>query len=586
MRTGKKIWLGSRRSARARAAAAAFALLQLTQAAWAQSAHPEDAALEGLRRQEERNRQQQQLLEPKADVLRPAAGRRAEPVDVPQEERCFVVRELRLQGEGWERFGWLSSAALPYLGRCLGVQGLAGVAGQLDEQLVGRGFVTTRVSLPSQNLQSGVLLMHVHVGRLADIRLVEVGPAGPQPGSGSWSNAFPVSPGDILNIRDIEQGVEQMKRLPSQAVTTQLEPGPLPDTSILVIQRQAGGWRERLRGGVTVDNSGGAALGRTQLSANLVLDNPLGLNDVISASVSTNAERPSAHHRSQSLGLNYSIPWGYNTLSLSASHNRFAQFVQGTTVRFLSSGNSQTAEARLHRTVWRSSSAKLGVYGALSLRRAESFLDDVEVLVQRRRTSTAEVGINYKHLLQNGSLELDLGQRRGLSWNAQEDLATAAAAGPTLRPRIWQASAAYTQGFALGGRQLQYSGNLRAQHTHDMTLSIDQLAIGGRGSVRGFDGDAVLLAENGWVWRNELATPVSLLGRVQHGAAFVALDMGRVWGPSDINLLGNRLAGAGIGLRGEISHLQFQLTLATPLRRPDGFRTRRWSAYASLSYAF
>jgi hemolysin activation/secretion protein len=442
-------------------ASVAYALVQLTSAAWAQAASPEDAALEGLRRQEERSRRQQHQLEPKADVLKPATGQRARPGDLPPEERCFTVRELRLQGQDWKRFTWVSDAALPYLGRCLGVQGLARVAGQLDEQLVERGFVTTRVSLPSQNLQSGVLQIQIHVGRISDIRLVDVGPAGPQPGTG-WSNAFPVSEGDILNIRDIEQGVEQMKRLPSQSVTTQLEPGRRPDTSILVIQRQAGGLRERLRGGLTLDNSGGAALGRMQLSANLVLDNPLGLNDVVSASISTNAESPSGHHRSQSLGLNYSIPWGYNTLSLSGSHSRFAQFVQGTTVRFLSSGNSQTAEARLQTTLWRSSSARLGVYGGLSLRRAESFLDDVEVLVQRRRTSTAEAGINYKHLLQNGSLELDLGQRRGLSWNAQEDLTTAVAGGPTLRPRMWQATAGYTQGLALGGRQLQYSGNLRA----------------------------------------------------------------------------------------------------------------------------
>jgi hemolysin activation/secretion protein len=582
---GRNIWQGTNRPSARAGAVAAYALLHVAQAAWAQAANPEAASLEGLRRQEERSREQQHQLEPKADVLKPATGQRVRPAELAPEERCFTVRELRLQGQDWERFTWVADAALPYLGRCLGVQGLARVAGQLDEQLVERGFVTTRVSLPSQNLQSGVLQIQMHVGRIADIRLVDVGPGGPKPGTG-WSNAFPVSQGDILNIRDIEQGVEQMKRLPSQSVTTQLEPGPQPDTSILVIQRQSGGWRERLRGGLTLDNSGGAALGRTQLSANLVLDNPLGLNDVASASVSTNAESPSGHHRSQSLGLNYSIPWGYNTLSLSASHNRFAQFVQGTTVRFLSSGNSQTAEARLQRTIWRNSSARLGVYGALSMRRAESYLDDVEVLVQRRRTSTAEAGVNYKQLLQNGSLEFDLGQRRGLSWNAQEDLTTASAGGPTLRPRMWQAAASYTQGFALDGRQLQYSGNLRAQHTADMTLSIDQIAIGGRGSVRGFDGDAVLLAENGWVWRNELATPVSLGDAMRHGAMFFALDMGRVWGPSDINLVGNKLAGAGVGLRGDISNLQFQLTLATPLRRPEGFRTRRWSAYASLSYAF
>jgi hemolysin activation/secretion protein len=119
-----------------------------------------------------------------------------------------------------------------------------------------------------------------------------------------------------------------------------------------------------------------------------------------------------------------------------------------------------------------------------------------------------------------------------------------------------------------------------------MTVSIDQIAIGGRHSVRGFDGDAVLLAENGWIWRNELATPVPLGDKVRHGALFAALDMGRVWGPSDINLVGQKLAGAAVGLRGAVSNLQFQLTLATPLHQPEGFRTRRWSVYASLSQAF
>lgn len=103
-------------------AAAAFALLQLNTVAWAQAASPADAALEGLRRQEERSRQQQLQLEPKADVLKPAIGQRARPADLPSEERCFIVRELRLQGKDWERFNWIADAAMPYLGRCLGVQ--------------------------------------------------------------------------------------------------------------------------------------------------------------------------------------------------------------------------------------------------------------------------------------------------------------------------------------------------------------------------------------------------------------------------------------------------------------------------------
>jgi len=509
------------------------------------------------------------------------------------------VREVLFEGEDASRFGWLSAGVQPFLGRCAGVRALSRITASLDEELLSRGFATTRVSLPAQNLQSGVLRMRLHVGRVAAIRMVEApepgaagsarplaAPAQPDTRWGTWRNAFPVSPGDILNIRDLEQGVEQMKRLPSQSVGTQLEPGEAPDTSVVIIQRRAGGLAERVHGSATVDNSGASALGRAQFSGNLALDNLLGLNDVLSANLASNLQDPGASHHSQSLGVNYSVPWGYNTFSLSASHSRFAQYVQGTTVRFLSSGQSENAEVKLARNVLRTSSAKLGVYGSISLRRAQSYIDDVELIVQRRRTTNAEAGLSYRQLFDSSTLDLDLGYRRGVPWsNAQEDLPDARMGGPTLRPRIASFSASYAAAFALAGRQLQYTGTLRGQHTRDATLSIDQLSIGGRHSVRGFTGDAVLLAENGLVWRNDLSWPVRLgLGIDTH--AILGLDWGRVWGPSDVLLAGRRLAGASFGLRGRASALYFDLSLATPLRRPDNFHAKRLVAYASVTYPF
>ncbi|MEO7548554.1 MAG: ShlB/FhaC/HecB family hemolysin secretion/activation protein [Ramlibacter sp.] len=561
---------------------------------------PDAAAQEGLRREEARNRLQQQQLQPRADVLRPTT-RQLRDQNFPLEEPCFTVREVRIEGDAAPRFGWLSANAQAFVGRCAGVQGLSRIAGSLDEELLSRGFATTRVSLPAQNLQSGVLRVRLHAGRVAAIRMVDATqptPAGIASGArppiehwqadtrwGTWRNAFSLAPGDILNIRDLEQGVEQMNRLPSQSVNTQLEPGEAPDTSVVIIQRRAG-LTERVRGTATVDNSGGSALGRAQFSGNLAVDNPLGLNDVLSANLASNLQDASASHRSQSLGLNYSVPWGYNTFSLSASHSRFAQSVQGTTVRFLSSGQSDSAEARLARTVLRTSSAKLGFYGGVSLRRAQSYIDDVELIVQRRRTTNAEVGFNYRQLFERSSLDLDLGYRRGVPWrNAQEDLPDAQAGGATLRPRIATFSASYGSAFSLAGRQMQYNGTLRGQYTRDTTLSIDQLSIGGRHTVRGFTGDVVLLAEKGLVWRNDLSWPVSM-GQGIDAQAVLGLDWGRVWGPSDVLLAGHQLAGAALGLRGRARGLYFDVSLATPLHRPDNFRAKRLVAYASVTYPF
>ena len=335
---------------------------------------PQQLAQEGLRRQEERSRDQQRALEPKADELVPEARAGVKP-EFPQDSVCFVINELSLAGKDSANFAWLLDGAVPYLRRCVGVKGLSYIAGELDAKLRELGFATTRVGLAPQNLQAGRLVIHIEAGRVSDLRMVRAdgvhkAPTAPDEAWGTWRNAFPLSAGDIVNVRDLEQGVENMQRLPSQTVTTRLEPGELPGTSLVYIERKGGGFKDRLRGGVTIDNSGGSSLGRSQLSANIAFDNPAGLNDVITASLNTNAEQPAATHRSQSASFNYSVPWGYSLLTLGASTSRFAQYVQGTTVRFLSSGRSQSTEARLQHTAWRSAGAKLGVYGSVSTRRA------------------------------------------------------------------------------------------------------------------------------------------------------------------------------------------------------------------------
>lgn len=549
---------------------------------------PEQIIQEGLRRQEQRSRDQQRAAQPQADQLLPDAAS-APAREFPVEATCFTVNELALGGRDAGRFGWLLDAAMPYLRRCVGVQGLSFIAAQMDQKLRDLGFATTRVALPAQNLRTGQLLVHIEAGRVADIRAVRADAAAsttPDTQWGTWRNAFPISAGDILNVRDLEQGVENMKRLPSQSVATRLEPGDAPGASVLYIERKGGVLQDRLRGGVTLDNSGGASLGRTQLSANLAFDNPLGLNDVVTASLNTNAEQPTPTQRSQSASVSYSVPWGYNLLTLNASNSRFAQYVQGTTVRFLSSGRSQNAEARLQRTVLRTASTKLGLYGAVGTRRAISYLDDVEVVIQRRRTTSVEAGVSYKHLFEKSTLELDLGLRRGMPWHgAQEDFETAQDGGLTLRPKVWTFSGAYAADMNLAGHAVQYSANLRAQHTRNVTLSVDQMAIGGRSSVRGFDGDAVLLAENGVTLRNEFTTPIKLWAGVDT-TALLAIDYGRVWGPSDVLLTGKKLAGLALGLKGRRGATQFEATVATPLSRPEGFATRDLSLYLSLTQGF
>ncbi len=92
-------------------------------------------------------------------------------------------------------------------------------------------------------------------------------------------------------------------------------------------------------------------------------------------------------------------------------------------------------------------------------------------------------------------------------------------------------------------------------------------------------------AESGVVLRNELATPVTLWGGMA-AQAVLAVDVGRVHGPSDAFLPGRSLVGLAAGLRGRSGATQFETLLAVPLRYPQGFSTRPFSVYASVTHSF
>lgn len=567
-------------------AAVIFGFIQLPFVANAQPVTPAQAIEEGLRRQVERTQDLQQRLPATSDLLKPQT---AAPVSstLPVEQPCFVIQGVQLQSPDAARFGWLADAALPFLGQCAGVAGLRQIASALDAKLIELGYVTSRVTLPQQNLVDGMLAIRLHVGRVAHIAMSRADAATVSDRAwGTWRNAFPTGAGDVLNLRDLEQGIEQMKRLPSQNVATELDPGDQPDTSSVRILRQPASLAERIRGGITADNSGNKIMGAAQLAGRIALDNPLGLNDIVALSASSNAQNPGRAHHSQSVAFDYSIPWGYNTFRFNAGKSRFAQVVQGTTVQFLSSGASTSAELKWHHTVVRTSAAKAGLYAAMSTRRASSYLDDVELIVQRRRTASLETGITWKQLLGEGSIEFELAYRQGMRWrHTQQDMPDGENGGLTIRPGITLLNGVFRQPFKLAGRGLQYEASLRAQTTHDATLSIDQFAIGCRCSVRGFDGDSVLLAESGFYLRNELSMTVTPLDGVA-SAVYLGIDAGRVWGPSAALLTGQKLAGAVAGVRAQWRQWQLDAALGMPLYKPEGFRTSRFSPYLFLTYAF
>lgn len=533
-----------------------------------------------LLRQQERERALREQLETRPDARLQDAPVAA-PERLPQDEApCFVINRITLEGEQADRFQWALPAANvkgdPALGRCLGTAGINVVMSRVQNAIVERGYVTTRVLAQPQDLTTSTLALTVVPGTLRQIRFAE----GTHRDATLW-NAIPARSGDLLNLRDIEQGLENFKRVPTAEADIQISPAEgadaAPGQSDLVVQ-----WSQQrlVRFNLSLDDSGSKATGKTQAGATMSLDHALRQNDLFY--VNLNHDVFSGGKRgTKGFTFHYSVPVGYWLFGATRSGYEYEQTVAGNQQSYLYSGESYNAEVRATRLLFRNASSKTSMYLRAWERDSRNFIDDTEILVQRRRMGGWELGLNHRHFIGQATLDGTVGFRRGTgafgSIAAPEELFGEA----TSHPKIYFADAQLSLPFQLGQQRLRYTGSWRAQWNRGGLVPQDRFAIGGRYTVRGFDGEMSLMGERGWLIRNDIGLA---LGGGQE--FYVGADYGHVGGSATQWQVGNDLAGSVIGLRGSYRGLYWDGFVGAPLKKPSGFQNAYTVTGFTLSWSF
>ena len=543
-------------------------------------------------RQQERERALREQNERTVDQ-RPQATPPAPAQRIPESESpCFRIGRVLLVGEQSESFQWaVADLSGPMgndspAGRCLGTAGVNVVLARAQQAVIARGFVTTRVLAAPQDLSSGTLTLSVVPGHIAAIRTTPDSSSTLLGNSALLATAIPARPGDLLNLRDIEQGLENLKRAPTAEADIQIEPSTAPnakpgDSDLVVKYIQAKKWRVTL----SLDDSGTEATGRYQAGATLSLDNPFGLNDLFYVSANHNINNhvfgdPSKGIEGQT--VHYSLPYGYWLLGLTASNSQYHQSVAGLNQDYVYAGKTNNAEVKLSRLIYRDQSRKTSVAIKGWRRESRNFVDDTEVEVQHRVVGGWELSLNHKEYIGEATLEGTLAYKRGTGGLGSRTAPEEEFGEGTSRLKLYTADISLNAPFKLGEQKLRYSGLIRAQWNRTPLTPQDRFAIGGRYTVRGFDGETSLMGERGWLIRNDIGWAVG-----QSGAElYVGADYGRVSGRSTIDLLGRSLAGAVIGVRGQWTKLSYDFFVGAPIRKPEGYRTAKVTLGFNLNASF
>lgn len=556
-----------------------LAMIPAAQRVWAQTPNIADIAVQEAQRQQERERalREAQEKEPDVRLQRPEAG--ATLARIPDESPCFRIDRIILAGEEASRFQWSLAAASPpddsASGRCLGVKGVGVVMTRIQNAIIQRGYITTRVLAQPQDLKTGTLTLSLVPGRIRSIHFSEGNDT-----RATWWNAVPARPGDVLNLRDIEQGLENFKRVPTADADIQITPGSQPGESDLVIR-----WRQPLpfRLSLSADDAGIEATGKYQGGITLAVDNGLTLNDLFYLSLNHDMGGGNTGDKgTQGYTAHYSVPYGYWLLGFTASQNRYHQSVAGIVQNYLYSGESRNQEIKLSRLIYRDAVRKTSVALRGWAWAASNYIDDTEILVQRRRMAGWALGAVHREFIGSAILDLNAAYRRGTGARDALPAPEEAFGEGVSRPQILSAETQLVLPFTLGGQSLRYSGNWRAQWNRTPLVPQDRFAIGGRYTVRGFDGESLLSAERGWLIRNDVGVALGASGT----ELYLGLDYGKVGGPSSGLLLGTHLAGGVAGWRGQYRQLNFDTFIGKPIDKPDGFRTAATISGFNFNWSF
>lgn len=493
---------------------------------------------------------------------------------IPVEKACYPIHKITLLDKPalprWLTFRDLIRLAQ---GKCIGVNGIKALHKAVQDRIIAHGYITTRVIIPDQDLRRGELTLRILPGKIDNIVFKE--------DSGKYLHAFnnfPENKNDLLDLRGLEQGLENLQRIPGSSASINLLPGEKPgETRIEVSRKQLKSWRL----GAWADDSGSKYTGRNQGGLALYLDNPTSLNDMFYIAYGGGMKNE-AGRRSDNASAFYSVPWGFWMLDLFGSKYRYTQTIRSDGFSYLYSGIEKYLSAQLSRVVFRSASQKSTLSLKVIKRDSRYLLNDVEVEVQKRDTSSWKLNLEHIAYLPFGNVKAKLGYQRAAHWFGEQPDAEEAVGSADRLARIVTLGIDGTFPFRLGGLSMSYEPHFMKQTSPDKLTQPDKFSMGNRWTVRGFDGETTLYADKGWYIRNDINLNLPKWGM----QPYIGFDYGEVSGSKNDYWSGKHLAGAVVGLRGVKGNLGYDLFAGVPIAKPDEMHTSPVSLGFSVQWQY
>ncbi|MDF2914557.1 MAG: peptide transporter [Pantoea agglomerans] len=489
----------------------------------------------------------------------------------PASGPCFEINQISLQQASLITPDTQKRLVAPYINQCLSLDRINQLVRAISEWYVQRGYITSRAFLTEQNLSHGTLNITVLEGKLEAIHL--------QGASARQLNmAFPTRAGRILNLRDIEQGMEQINRLRTTPVQIEIIPSSQPGYSIVNLTSTP---EFPLTLGLNMDNSGQRSTGIGQLSASLVGNDLLGVADRWFVS----GGRSSAFsdwRDAQNFQAGVSVPYGYGLLDYSYSWSNYHSRFNANSFDWYSNGDNISNRLSGSWVLFRNGQIKTGLQLGLNHYVSHNWLNETLLESSSRKLTSLQIGFNHTQKIAGGVATLNPMLSRGMPWFDAESDKGKSDDFPKAEFRKWSVSSSFQRPVT---QKMWWLSSFYAQWSPDRLYGSERLTIGGENSVRGYK-EQYLSGDVGGYLRNELNYSLFTLPAIGEVSTTLALDGGWLQSDKQDRYAAGTLWGSSLGLGTRNAHVSTQLSLGIPVSYPNYLAPDRLSVYARVGLVF
>lgn len=531
-------------------------MLMASTFAFAQAPNPAASPADDFMR-----RQAEQNLQQRLDALEEATPRAAPSVRAEQAPPqagaasgpCFSISHVDVEGVTLLSKAALDPVLTPYRNKCIGLADINVLLKDLTNLYMDAGYITSRVYVPEQDIAgTRVLRLVAAEGTLSDIYLN----GKPADYPGVLTTAFPGLKGRAVNIRDVEQGLDQINRLSSNNAKTSMLPGKEPGASILNVENTPSlPWHFS----VANNNLGQKSTGYSRSSISFRMDNLVNLNDLVSLTYEhSGPDYPWPNDgvgQSNSISGSISVPYGYWTFTLNGSYYKYRSSVPGNYGDIDTSGDSGQFGFNIDRVILRDQNSITTLNAGIAYKETNNFLMGNRIEVGSRQYSVANLGISHSRRMLGGLWVFDLSYNQGLGVFGATKRGDPGAGDAEPEFSKFTGTINVTKPFQLASQNLQFSTLINGQYSPDNLYGAEQISLGGYSNVRGTR-DSILFGNNGLFTRNEITWRTLpwkdnelLTKRLGEFRPYAAIDYGHVFGQDRFGIDGGDVSGWTVGAR-------------------------------------